>query len=125
LKLINEVPENLPPLRCDRHLMTRVLTNLYSNAIKYTDKGNVTIGAAVEPDRRGITMAMRDTGSGIERGRQERLFELFQGDPNRYDSNGVGLVFVNRAVSMHGGRVWLESEQGKGTTMYLRLPLGR
>jgi two-component system sensor histidine kinase/response regulator len=124
LRLLNEVPQNLPALRGDRHLLSRVLTNLYSNAIKYTDKGTVTVSAQLDAPAHRIRIVMRDTGSGIPRARQDQIFELFRGDLSRYDSHGVGLVFVNSAVSAHGGRVWLESEHGKGTSVFVEIPLG-
>ncbi len=123
LVLRNEVPADLPPLFGDRHLLTRILTNLFSNAIKYTDSGSITVGAALEAPARAVHLFVRDTGSGIDEARKARLFQLFQGDVNRYDSSGVGLVFVKSAVAAHGGRVWLESEHGKGTCVYVELPL--
>lgn len=124
LQLRNAVPADLPPLHCDRHLMTRVLTNLYSNAIKYTDKGTVEVGATLDAGASVVRMFMRDSGSGIAPNRMAGLFQLFQGDAARYDSSGVGLLFVSNAISLHGGRVWLESEQGKGTCFFVELPLG-
>jgi signal transduction histidine kinase len=125
LALRNDVPADLPLLRCDRHLLTRVLTNLFSNAIKYTDRGSITVGATVEAPSHTLRIFVRDTGSGIEDARKARLFQLFEGDANRYDSSGVGLVFVNSAVTAQGGRVWLESEHGRGTCVYVELPLER
>jgi signal transduction histidine kinase len=125
LVLRNEVPAELPPLRCDRHLFTRVLTNLFSNAIKYTDRGSITVGANVETPAHTLRVFVRDTGSGIDDARKAGLFQLFQGDVSRYDSSGVGLVFVNTAVAAHGGRVWLTSEPAHGTCVYVELPLDR
>lgn len=123
LELRNEVPPGLPPIYGDRHLMTRVLANLYSNAIKYTETGSITVGAAALPAGAAVRLFMRDTGSGIEPARMARLFQIFEGDSERYDSVGVGLVFVQNTISAHGGRVWLESERGQGTCVNLELPL--
>jgi signal transduction histidine kinase len=124
LELRNEVPPDLPPVHCDRHLMTRVLANLYSNAIKYTEIGSITVGGSASTAASTVRLFMRDTGAGIEPARKARLFQIFEGDSERYDSLGVGLVFVQNTVSAHGGRVWLESERGKGTCVNIELPLG-
>lgn len=124
LELRNEVPPGLPPVHGDRHLMTRVLANLYSNAIKYTETGSITAGGMTLPAGSAVRLFIRDTGAGIEPARKARLFHIFEGDSGRYDSLGVGLVFVQNAVSAHGGRVWLESERGQGTCVNIELPLG-
>lgn len=126
LRLLNELPADLPRVRCDLHRMARVLSNLLSNAIKYTDTGAITIGtpAAEEADRPGyVRFFVRDTGAGIDPSRRDKLFQLFSGDETRYDSSGVGLVFVKKTIESYGGRVFLESQKGAGTCVTLELPL--
>jgi signal transduction histidine kinase len=128
LRLANELPADLPRVRCDVHRMTRVLSNLLSNAIKYTDAGAITIGtpASRDPDSPGIVrIFVRDTGVGIDPSRRDQLFHLFSGDESRYDSSGVGLVFVKKTVEAYGGRVFLESQKGTGTCVTLELPLAK
>jgi len=128
LTLVNDLPANMPLVRCDLHRMTRVFSNLVSNSIKYTDSGSITIGmhAAEDPDASArVRVFVRDTGSGIDPSRANKLFQLFSGDENRYDSNGVGLVFVKNTVEAYGGHVLLDSRKGEGTCVTLELPQAR
>jgi signal transduction histidine kinase len=125
LKLVNTLPATMPPVRGDVHRLTRVLSNLLSNAIKYTETGSIEIGLQPIPpaDLPGyVRVFVRDTGSGIDPARREKLFQLFAGDNSRYDSTGVGLVFVQRTVESYGGRLFLDSTKGQGTCVTLELP---
>jgi signal transduction histidine kinase len=124
LILTNALPADLPLVRCDAHRMTRVITNLLSNSIKYTETGSITIGSSDAPEGY-LRVFVRDTGSGIDPSRASKLFQLFSGDENRYDSTGVGLVFVKKTVEAYGGRVMLDSQKGEGTCVTLELPLAK
>jgi PAS domain S-box-containing protein len=111
----------------DHQRVVQVLTNLISNAIKFTPKGGrVVAAAAPRPDRHGhVVCAVRDTGCGIPQESQARLFEQFtQADNNDGSQPGVGLglSLVAEFVRLHGGKVWVESGLGKGTTFYFTLP---
>ncbi len=122
LDLRNELPHDLPAIRADRHKLTRVYNNLFSNAIKYTESGTITAGGEIAPGAGFVTLFLRDTGQGIEADRLPRLFEFFQGDDTKLESSGVGLALVRQVIQAHGGRVWIESEKGVGTTIFMEIP---
>jgi signal transduction histidine kinase len=163
LALRNEIPADLPPVPCDALALSRVFTNLFSNAIKYTQRGTITAGGGIgtpgggpapggpppaeppgqapapggpppaEPPGQAPALPMpppalrlfvRDTGAGMDPAHAAGLFRMFQGDAARADSSGVGLLYVRQALARHGGRVWLESERGVGTCVFVELPLG-
>jgi two-component system capsular synthesis sensor histidine kinase RcsC len=128
LRLINTVPADLPPVRCDPHRMARVLSNILSNAIKYTEAGAIEISGRQSTDEESpnrVRLTIRDTGSGIDPARRDTLFQLFSGDESRYDSTGVGLVYVKRTIESYGGRVFIDSKKGEGTLVTLDLPGAR
>ena len=113
----------------DEEKIGRVLTNLVDNAIKFTPPdGQVTIMAEPMPGEVGrIRCGVRDTGAGIPAEYRERIFERFAQGPgkggNRRRGTGLGLTFCRLMVEAHGGRIWLESESGQGSTFYFTLPL--
>jgi signal transduction histidine kinase len=126
LKFANMLPPDMPLVRGDPHRLTRVLSNLLSNSIKYTETGTIEVGyiPPADGDPPGfVRIFVRDTGSGIDADRREKLFQLFSGDESRYDSTGVGLVFVQKTVAAYGGRVLVESKKGGGTRVILELPI--
>jgi signal transduction histidine kinase len=101
--------------------------NLVSNAVKYMDKeqGEIEVGWADEGSH--WRFHVRDNGPGIAERHFERIFQLFQtlAPRDRVESTGVGLALVKKIVEMYQGRVWLESEPGKGSTFYFSLPKKR
>ncbi|PZO46265.1 MAG: hybrid sensor histidine kinase/response regulator [Phormidesmis priestleyi] len=113
----------------DRIELRRLLTNLIGNAIKFTDKGSITVRLSINPHTceaipspEAIEIAVIDTGAGIAPDSQERIFEWFyQGDHMRAGS-GLGLHLSKRIAEMHQGTLALESEVGKGSTFTLALP---
>lgn len=125
LQLAVDVPPDLPPVWCDHTRIRQVVLNLLSNAARFTERGGVRVGA-IERDGM-ITVSVRDTGPGIEPETLTRLFEPFQrADASirrRYGGTGLGLAISKRFVEMHGGRIWMESEVGVGTTVSFTLPL--
>lgn len=124
LKLINKIKADVPTVTANRHQLIRVFNNLFSNAIKYTDEGSITVSAAFNKKRNTVRVSVKDTGHGIEPDRIPLLFDLYQGDAKRQDSTGVGLAFVKQAAMAHKGKVALESKKGKGTTVYFEIPMG-
>ena len=103
----------------------QVLTNLISNAVKFTPaEGTVTVLGEDLGDR--IRMAVRDTGIGIPKEEQEKIFQRFyQVDSSAtrsYRGAGLGLTICKFIVEYHRGRIWVESEEGKGSTFYFELP---
>lgn len=128
IRLENRVAADLPAPRADRELIGRVIANLLSNAFKHTPSGGrVTVDARPEGDH--LVLTVTDTGEGIPEDLQPRIFEKFvAGDSEAskrmlYDS-GLGLTFCRLAVECHGGRIWLTSRPGDGTTVYVSLRIG-
>ncbi len=135
LNLTLDVPEDLPLVWGDQARLTQVITNLMSNAYKYTPAGGsiaikcqVSSGAVQEPsDRDFVTISVSDTGIGISAEDQARVFtEFFRADDplvQEAGGTGLGLSITKRLVEMHGGRIWFESEPGQGSTFHIALPL--
>jgi len=115
---------NLPKVAADSDLILRVLTNLLDNATKFTPKGG-DITLSVERTRQEVLFAVSDSGPGIPPESRQRVFNRFA----RLDSaegvkgTGLGLAFCRLAVEAHGGRIWVESETGYGSTFCFTLPL--
>jgi signal transduction histidine kinase len=125
LALELDVPADLPPGRGDERRLTQVFLNLVGNAIKFTDAGSVGIRARLEGGC--FLVAVSDTGVGIAAEDRERIFEEFQqvdsSSTRRKGGTGLGLAIARRIVELHGGRIWVESTLGQGTTFYFTLPL--
>ena len=109
----------------DERRFKQILLNLLSNAVKFTpDGGRVDVSAArVQND---IVIAVKDTGIGIAAADQEAVFEEFRqvgGDyTSKQEGTGLGLALTRRFVELHGGRIWVESAPGKGSTFFFTLP---
>jgi signal transduction histidine kinase len=112
-------------LRADPDLLRRVVVNLLGNAIKFTPQGG-HITLAARTDEQGLTFSVADDGPGIPPEDQGRIFEKFGQAQARQEghkhSTGLGLTFCQMVAEAHGGRVWLESEVGKGSTFYVLIP---
>jgi two-component system, cell cycle sensor histidine kinase PleC len=125
LALTLDLPRNLPPMITDRQKVKQILHNLVSNALKFTRQGTVTIRARHRARRRTLEVAVVDTGIGIARQDQERVFEDFSqidNSPTRaYGGTGLGLSICRRLAEMLGGRLTLKSEIGKGSAFTLTL----
>jgi signal transduction histidine kinase len=120
-----EIQHDLP-LGCgDERRLTQVLLNLVGNAIKFTDAGEVVIKAGASNG--DFHLSVRDTGPGISAADQAKLFQEFQQAENpksrRKEGTGLGLAISKRIVEMHGGRIWMESRLGKGSTFFVTLPV--
>ena len=124
IRLVNRVPATLPPVLIDDGLIGRVFQNLVGNAIKYSPKaGEIQISARADLDNPSILRVMvTDTGPGIPRELQNRLFQKYSTGRNAGRGSGLGLVFCRLAVEAHGGRIWVESEVDHGTTFTFQLP---
>jgi signal transduction histidine kinase len=124
IELKFEAPANLPPGRGDERRLTQVLLNLVGNAIKFTDVGEVVITASVADG--SFNLAVRDTGPGISDTDRGKLFQEFQQADNsitrKKGGTGLGLAISRRIIEMHGGRIWVESQLGHGSTFSFTLP---
>ena len=120
-----EVAPDLPQGRGDERRLTQVLLNLVGNAIKFTDAGEVAIKASVSNGHFSVSVC--DTGPGISEADQSKLFQEFQQADNsitkKKGGTGLGLAISKRIVEMHGGRIKLESQLGKGSTFSITLPV--
>ena len=109
----------------DRTRLREVLLNLLSNAGRFTERGGVEIMATLAG--REVTVSVSDTGPGIAPENQQRLFQPFYQTDNtirrRYGGSGLGLSISKHFVELHGGRLWLESTPGKGTSFFFTLPI--
>ena len=120
-ELSNDIPEEMTAY-ADASLLRRVLQNLVANAIKYTPRGKVGIGAREGEAEGAIECWVTDTGSGISQERLEKIFDKFESDPNREGGLGLGLAIVKTFVEAHGGYVTVESQEGAGSTFRFTLP---
>lgn len=125
LDLKIELPQKLPAAHGDERRLTQVLLNLVGNSIKFTDKGEVAIKA--EAANGSFTISVRDTGPGIAIEDQRKIFEEFQqadsSTTKEKGGTGLGLAISKRIVEMHGGRLWVDSSLGRGSTFSFSIPL--
>jgi NtrC-family two-component system sensor histidine kinase KinB len=117
---------DLPEIECDVEMVRRVVINLLENAVKYTRSGgDITVSAALNDAGDKLVVSVADTGPGISPRDQQAIFEKFarihgEGRPKGL---GLGLAFCRLAVEAHGGEIWVESEEGRGSTFSFTLPL--
>jgi GAF domain-containing protein len=120
-----EMAPELPPGRGDGRRLTQVLINLVGNAIKFTDAGEVAIKA--EANNGSFCVSVRDTGPGISAADQAKLFQEFQQADNtitrKKGGTGLGLAISKRIIEMHGGKIWIDSAVGQGSTFIFTVPV--
>ena len=118
------VENSLPTVMAEPTRIQQVFQNLLSNAIKYMDKPEGEIRIACGAEGKQWKFSITDNGPGIDQQHFERIFQLFQtlAPRDRVESTGVGLALVKKIVEMYGGRVWLESTVGRGSTFFFTLP---
>ena len=126
------IEPNLPTVRADPIRIRQVMINLLSNATKFTDEGDIVIQVGLTPATNGsneLKISVTDTGPGITKEDQIKLFQAFSqvdDSPTRKaGGTGLGLSICQNIINMHGGRIWVESEVGVGSTFYFTLPLFR
>ncbi len=124
-KIRFEMNPNLPPCIGDLSMLRQVWTNLLSNAVKYSGcKQTPVVEAGFHTDDKNrVVYFVRDNGAGFNMRYYDKLFGVFQRlhSPDDFPGTGIGLAIVRRIVKRHGGRIWAESEVGKGTTFYFHL----
>lgn len=126
IALTLDAPSTVPALVADRHKVVQILNNLLSNAIKYSPPGGVvTVRLQIEENE--LVVSVADQGQGIPAEEQDRLFRPFSRTSVKTTggeaSTGLGLAITRCIVSAHGGDIWVESEEGRGSTFFVSLPL--
>jgi signal transduction histidine kinase len=124
------LPQDLPAVYADITRLTQILNNLIGNAVKYTpDCGTISISAGSDPATAAVVVTVRDTGIGISRNDQKRIFDRFFRSSDRraraMPGTGLGLNITRLFVELHGGRIWFESELNSGTTFFFTLPFAQ
>ena len=121
-------PDDVAPVYVDSEALENILGNLLSNAIKFTPEGG-TVDVQVREGETDVEVAVRDTGPGIPDDQQEAIFERFaraeRAIAGDQEGAGIGLAFAHDLVELHGGTIDVESAEGDGTTVTVRLPRGR
>jgi signal transduction histidine kinase/HAMP domain-containing protein len=127
VELHQEIVPDMPKVRVDVARIRQVLLRLLANAAKFTEQGSITVRAW--PSDGQVMISVSDTGMGILEEDRERIFERFEqgtlGNGRRPDGAGLGLALSKEFVEMHGGRIWVESEVGKGATFTFSLPVSQ
>jgi two-component system phosphate regulon sensor histidine kinase PhoR len=132
LRLVVEVPEHLPPVRGDEARLGQVVVNLLHNALKFGNRGDgpddasPTVIVAVRAVDGEMRLSVEDHGVGISKADQGRIFERFYKVDRvrvRGGGTGLGLAIARHVIGQHGGRIWVESEEGSGATFTFALPL--
>jgi signal transduction histidine kinase len=127
ISLAQQVEPQLGEITADERKFKQILVNLLSNAVKFTpDGGRIEVSACRE--EHNVVIAVHDTGIGIAAEDQATVFEEFRqvgrDYTNKQEGTGLGLALTKKFVELHGGRIWLESEPGKGSTFTFTIPAG-
>jgi len=127
-QFVVSTPQKLPPVYADPLRLERILYNLLENAVKYSPQGG-EIKVTVKPDKEHLVIGVSDRGVGISPADQAKLFAPFQrleeSRPGGARGVGLGLLVCQRLVEAHGGRIWVESEPGRGSSFFFTLPLNQ
>jgi signal transduction histidine kinase len=124
IELVSDVPDDLPIIRGDRQRILQILLNIMSNAAKFTEKGSIKIHA--RQANQEVIFSITDTGPGIDEKDQAAVFEAFKQTNTglrQQSGTGLGMPISRNLAEAHGGRLWLESEAGKGSTFYVAIPI--
>ncbi|MDJ0984582.1 MAG: ATP-binding protein [Desulfobacterales bacterium] len=125
LKLKVEVPKDLKIGKADEQRIAQVMLNLVGNAIKFTDEGEVKVEVTVSNET--FCVSVHDTGPGVTESDQQKIFDEFQqangSSTRKKGGTGLGLSISKKIIDMHGGRIWVESTPGKGSTFRFTLPI--
>ena len=125
-QFVLDLPDGPPSVHADQLRLERILYNLLENAVKYSPQGG-EIRVFVQPGEEHLIIGVSDQGIGISRADKAKLFEPFQRlEDSRLagvNGAGLGLSVCRKLVEAHGGRIWVESEPGKGSTFFFTVPL--
>jgi signal transduction histidine kinase len=123
-KLTTDLPGSMPIIRGDGPRLQQVVSNLMTNAVKFTPKGG-SISVKVRAEDSGLTVSVKDNGIGIAKEEQSRLFipySRISADRQHQPGLGLGLALSKQVVELHGGKIWVESDSGSGSTFSFFLP---
>ncbi|MFZ6007179.1 MAG: sensor histidine kinase, partial [Nitrospirota bacterium] len=127
IKLKADIPSDIGSITADTRKIKQVVFNLLSNAVKFTPDGG-EVGITARRKDSEVEITVWDTGIGIAKGDMERLFQPFQqleaSLTKKYEGTGLGLHLSKKIVELHGGRIWVESEVGKGSRFSFTIPIG-
>ncbi|MCK5847959.1 MAG: response regulator [Caldisericia bacterium] len=128
LTLSSQIEHNIPLLNVDREQIRRLLINIVSNAIKYTDKGSIVVKNSFNSENNSIILDVEDTGIGIKPEDIGKLFSTFtkinsSSSVKRPKSSGLGLSISKEIIDLHGGRIWVDSKLGVGSTFHIEIPI--
>jgi PAS domain S-box-containing protein len=129
IQMKRNIDPDLPPVKADAIRVRQVMINLLSNAAKFTEEGEITVDVNLYKNngRNEVKISVIDTGSGISKADQEKLFQPFSqvdASPTRKaGGTGLGLSICKQLINMHGGEIWVESEEGKGSKFHFTLPI--
>ena len=129
IDLLEDIEPNLPKIYVDRGRIRQVVINLLSNAAKFTNAGMITlrIYKVVENDQDYICFSVKDTGMGIDKEDFDKVFEPFRqidsSTARRAEGTGLGMSISSRLIKLHGGRIWVDSKVGQGSTFSFILPV--
>ncbi|MGC8843078.1 MAG: sensor histidine kinase, partial [bacterium] len=123
-QFVLDVKQPVPTVIADEDKVDQIITNLVSNAVKYSpDGGEVRITIQEDPETGGVLVAVKDQGIGIPKEVLPRLFQrYYRVEGRKISGTGLGLYLTRHLVEAHGGKIWVESEEGKGSTFYFTLP---
>ena len=126
IQLSTTVASDVGTIEADERKVKQILYNLLSNAVKFTPDGG-RVGVSVRTENGDVRVEVSDTGIGIAGEDQERIFEEFRqvGRERSREGTGLGLTLTKRFVELHGGRIWLQSTPGGGSTFGFTLPVRR
>jgi PAS domain S-box-containing protein len=123
LRFTCQLDRNLPRTQFDRDKIIQVLTNLVNNALKFTEKGGITLTTRKRNNL--IQVTVKDTGPGIKEEDMAKIFQQYTQLQRKVGGTGLGLSICRQIIEAHKGKIWVESEFGKGTTFYFTIPVGK
>ncbi|PXF60888.1 MAG: hypothetical protein C4B59_06885 [Candidatus Methanogaster sp.] len=119
--LTMDVPDDLPAITGDRDRLTRAFANILTNAIKFTSEGRISVAAQVRDGE--LLTSVSDTGIGIPANALDKIFDRFYKVDAASSGTGLGLPMAKEIIGMHGGRIWAESKEGRGSTFSFTIPV--